>query len=736
MPLTAPAHGLQSRADALREQPCSALAAPATRWGRRPEHLEAVDTESLYLAVPRRGHVLSTVAEYFGNPIREAVAALSTSLARRPQADIARGLRPLQVSNRDIAVYRSDPEGTAWLIVSMWISSVATKALPTSASLVEAERWFFGGDATDSLTALPSGQAIRSAEKSLRAQVDVSAHYELLPYILDPHGPGSRLSVRRDPATQTARSRKRAEGIFYTPADVAEYMAGACLDALSADTPPTVFDPACGTGVFLRAALRNLRRRHPEKDVFSLASECLFGADIDPWPLDATAFVLLADTWTAPARLDMAPVAMWRRLRLNLACIDTLRIDPAEDGSPVVERDQADRGRPSISRLFPALRHGPTVILGNPPYADLGARSDLAELSRTFQTIAVKPQPNAEIYLAFIEQMLRLAELKMCAGALVLPLSIACNVGPQFTAARKLIAETRGLWRFAFFDREPHALFGEDVKTRNAIILWSRASPDASSILATGPLRKWRGNSRAAMFKGIRFTIVDGNVRAGIPKIEGECQAVALKVLSARWNRLEQAVRGVGRCALASSPNADDRTVFVGPTAYNFLNVFLRPPRALLHNNPNLSEHPLHAIRCASRQDAFAVFAVLSSHLAYWWWHAHGDGFHVSNRFIAGFPFGVEALTGPCGAVLSESGDELWSMIGTSPIISVNRGRSSLAFTPNGHDGMRRRIDQTLANLAGLETAFVDELQKFTARTVSATLRDHIITETDDKEVV
>ena len=32
-------------------------------------------------------------------------------------------------------------------------------------------------------------------------------------------------------------------------------------------------------------------------DAFSLASECLFGIDIDPWVLDAAAFVLVADSW-------------------------------------------------------------------------------------------------------------------------------------------------------------------------------------------------------------------------------------------------------------------------------------------------------------------------------------------------------------------------------------------------------------------------------------------------------
>jgi hypothetical protein len=690
--------------------------------------------ESFRLAVPRRGHVLSTVAEIYGNPIREAVAVLSGSLTRKPRADIARGLRALRTPSLDSETYRTDAERAAWVVVSIWITGVATKALSVSASLAQAEQGFFGDSATDGLTMLLSDQVIRRAETALRAAADASAYLQLLPYILDPHGPGSRLSVRRDPATRAARSRKRADGVFYTPADVAEYMAGACLDVLRADMPPIVFDPACGTGVFLRAALSELKRRHPEKDTLSLASECLFGADIDPWPLDAAAFVLLADTWTDPARQDMAPVIVWQRLRLNLACIDTLRIDPAEDAPPIAGRDQDNNGRLPISRLFSALKRGPTVILGNPPYADLGPRSDLAELGRVFQTVAVKPQPSAEIYLAFVEQMIRLAGVKTCAGALVLPLSIACNIGPQFTAVRKLIAETRGQWRFAFFDREPHALFGEDVKTRNAIILWSRVSLGARAVLATGPLRKWRGDSRAAMFRSLRFTEINTDIRAGIPKIEGDCQAAALKMLRIRWDRLEQAVQSTGRFTLAATPDADDKTVFVGPTAYNFLNVFLKPPRALLHSSQTLSEHPLHSIRCSSRQDALAVFAILSSHLMYWWWHTHGDGFHVSSRFISELPFGVDALTGQSVSTLSECGEELWSAIRSSPIISLNRGRTSLAYTPNGHDNIRGRIDQTLADLAGLEDAFVDELQQFTARTVLATLRDHANRESDDKE--
>ncbi len=701
--------------------------------------------------VPKRGHVISTIAETYGRPLRDAVAVLSGSLARHGEcANLHQELfdnrrwEPLQ------DMVRPEAEMASWSIVSMWVSAISIRALPASASLLDAECWFFGTNSPRRLTSLLSDNATRKAEKILRLKIDPTAYFQLLPYLLDPHGPGSRLSVSRDPGTRIARARKRAEGVFYTPADIAEYMAAACLDSLD-DDPFTVFDPACGTGVFLRAALREIQRRHPGRCAFEIASECLFGTDIDPWPLDATAFVLLTDVWKNRQEKRSTPAELWRQLRLNFACIDTLRIDPAEITNVSANRceslqvsrldtqslsycDMTANKRVPLSRLFPALNRGPSVVLGNPPYANVGDRDDFEALGRSFNTLAVKLQRNAEIYLLFLEQMIRLASPDRCAGSLVLPLSLACNVGSQFAAARKLISETPGDWRFAFFDREPQALFGEDVKTRNTIITWSRSASETDTRIETGPLRKWRGESRAEMFQTLRFTPIESDIRPGIPKVDGECQAAAFKVLSSRFNCLEQAVKGILRLNLAHAPNADNSSVFVGPTAYNFLNVFLKPPRDLLSDDKVLSEHPLYAISCASPKDALAVFAILTSHLAYWWWHAHGDGFHVNKRFIASLPFGLDALNGESVDKLVASGGELWSKIKLNPIVSLNRGRASLAYTPNGHDRIRRQADQVLADLAGLESAFVDELQQFTAHTVAAKLRGNNINQVYEEE--
>lgn len=717
----------------MTRQTTTSPAAPAPHLARNWSDPSALMDDETRLDVPRRGHVLTTAAEGYGAPVREAVRRLAVLPADESCEEAMAVLLPPPRRPAAPGVVRSDAELSAWTVVSAWVVGVATRALPPTAGLADAMTWFFPARDAGRLSEVLCSPAVREAEHCLWKSADPRAYFELLPYILDPHGIGSRLSVRRDPGTLAARQKKRADGVFYTSADVAEYMVKGCLNSIAngAEAPPTVFDPACGTGVFLRAALKGLRRRCSGASAFSLASECLFGADIDPWSAPASAFVLLADILSADGETPGCPAETWRRLRLNIACADTLLIDPAarapsSAGAKVgAGMERSADGRLPITELFPQLGAAPAIIVGNPPYADIGSRPDLEELGRVFSTLTTAPRAGSEIYVAFIEQLTRLADRDVCAASLVLPISIACNSGPQFEAARKLIQETAGRWRFAFFDREPQALFGEDVKTRNAILFWSRSRTETHATLSSGPLHKWRGDRRAEMFKNIRFTNFEGDIRRGIPRIDGRGQATALQALNARWYRLGQAVHGVGRSCLAETWDADDRTVFVGATAYNFLNVFLRPPTTNLADGPALSENPLHAVRCASAEDALAVYGMLASRLAYWWWRIHGDGFHVTRRFVVEFPFGLDGIEGACAEGLRESGAALWSAVKDEPVVSLNRGRRSFAYSPGGHDDIRTRMDKALISLAGLDSRFVDELQQFTARTVAAEFRGH-----------
>lgn len=699
--------------------------------------------ERVNLAVPRKGYVLSRAAEQYGSPLRYAVAVLTGSVSSKSAEVAWNRLYARRIVEPGEASSRAPLELAAWTVVAAWVVGVATGNLHRNASLLEAESWFLGGIAEAGFASLIPGNVLLEAEAALHEVADPKALHDLLPYILDPHGEGSRMSVMLRPETAEARARKRAEGVFYTPADVAGFMAAGVIRHLADDAMPlTVFDPACGSGVFLRAVLSELQRRSPGADVFDLACSCLYGTDIDPWAVNAATFVIFADCARAVQARGIAPITAWHALRLNLAHVDALRLDPGRavphddpervarlacraalrvGDLPDVTGSGARSGALAFQIVFPELAEGARIVIGNPPYANVGAESDLLSLSKRFETFQAAPRPTSDMYPLFVEQMTRLTAPDAHGGAMVLPLSIACNTGRQFLGLRRLLARTSGHWRFAFFDREPHALFGEDVKTRNAIVLWARLGGETEVRVSTGPLRKWRGGDRARMLESVGFTQIDADIRTGIPKVEGASQAQALAQLLGERRTLLTEVTHFGRATLSDAMRGNDTTVFVAATAYNFLSVFLRPEVLAVDTTEVLTENPMLALACPSREAALQVFALLSSRLAFWWWHVHGDGFHVSKHVVETMPIGEAFRSQTSAAELMRLGRLLWDQVAATPVISRNRGRTSLGFSAAASP-LREQIDALLAKALALPERFCLELERFCEGATSARL--------------
>lgn len=683
-------------------------------------------------SVPRRGHVLTSIAEAYGGPIRLAVAKIAAILDRQ-KLDLCPSLPVIAGSSLGSAIVNRRPaEIAAWHLCTQWVVGNALGALRPESSLEDAATWFAGSE-----TGTFGAAAAELEEQCLgavRSIAEPTVFADLLPYILDPHGPGSRLSVMRDATTQAARAEKRAHGVFYTPADVADYMTGLALAHLAPCHPVTVLDPACGTGVYLRAVLAALIAKHPTADPITLAEQSLFGVDIDPWAVDAAAYVLLHDVLTRETPRGLTPAATWRRLRLNLRVADALQIDPARGSGEAL--GEADRNRSQVNQnselpgivapqgerlqidhVFPRIGTGPRIVLGNPPYAGLGQRRDRSSLADHFETLGPGGSA-ADLHPLFVEQMVRLSAPES-SGALVLPLSIAFNTRRQYAALRRLVQETPGNWRFSFFDREPHALFGEDVKTRNAIVAWSRTCNDTDARILTGPLLKWRGSSRARMFAAIRFTPIKGSVADGIPKLGGAPQAQALTGLRTAHARAAMLHRTISIVKLADCFSADNSTVFVGSTAYNFLNVFMRPP-ARLQPEGDLSTNTIYAVRTRRSADAPVLFALLSSRIAFWLWHVLGDGFHVTRAFLEDVPLAAAQVSDTDRAALAELGTALWHEVRTRPVLSKNRGRQSLGFSAARSPDLQRRIDQIIIDAGALPAAFASDLDQFIQSVVAA----------------
>ena len=566
-------------------------------------------------SVPGSGSSLVAGTEARAVHVRRAVESVERAFAGR---EAVAGAWAAILANR----WQSEPASSpallarqaAWALISMRIIGRSVGALRAGASLRDGETWFLGETRapsllSDSVIEFSGHEAIRALE-SFTYDDDLR---DLLPYVLDAHGPGSRATVMRDPSTQISRRAKRASGVFYTPSDVAEFIVRETLGELGQATEyPCILDPACGSGVFLKAILDTARIQTPSLNCFDFVERCLHGIDINPLAVEAACFVLLHECLRSNSqRRSATPWSLWHRIRCNLCVADALTFsvarptrDPSGDLSDLRKRFDDTYVPPSTERLetqtattlfcegrplgsvFPSLASGADIVIGNPPYARIGPRDDAAALERRFESLSAGAVAGSDYFPVFVEMMWQFARPGRSASGMVVPLSLACSRRSQLGTVRRAIAASGGRWRFAFFDREPHALFGEEVKTRNTIVLRRDCSGDAGSATATietGPLRKWTSRQRNRLFDTIAFTPISDNtvsIATGIPKLDGTESARVFGRLARRTSRLRE-VCSFGSCLPGDVARGHgDAHVFVAGTAYNFLNVF-RPHRSL-----------------------------------------------------------------------------------------------------------------------------------------------------------
>ena len=699
-------------------------------------------------SVPAPGTSLVAATETFAGPVRAAVECVRRCLDERPSVSVSHA-HVLASRWREEPRRPQAPSAlqAAWALVSMRIVGRSVGALPRNASLRDAEAWFVGAIPTPSrLSDAVVEFADREATRKLETIEYDNDLRDLLPYVLDAHGPGSRASVMRDPRTGKARRAKKDAGVFYTPADVAEYIVREAMQALPPEAgTPLVLDPACGSGVFLKAVLDLAADRRPSLDRLDFVERSLHGIDVDPLAVDAACFVLLHECLRSAHRRQAPapPWSQWHRIRCNLCVADALTFRLAQPGadraddaavltdlrrrldSRYVEAHPApgdttatlfSRGQP-LASVFPTLAEGAHVVIGNPPYAPIGPRDDAAALTQRFASLPAGHRAGWDHFPAFVEMMWRLALPGRASSGMVVPLSLASSRRAQMTATRRAIMRSGGRWRFAFFDREPHALFGEEVKTRNAIVFRADASGrrTTETTIETGPLRRWTSRQRAALFDTVAFTPLPGvPIAAGVPKLDGDVCARAYRRLRRQTLRLRDMCATVDACLPQDAAAEESRPrVFVAGTAYNFLNAFLSH-RDLPEPRAPWSSSKLLCLGLRTAAEAHRVFAILSSRIAYWLWHVTADGFHVTRSFVLDLPVNDRLFSEPAKHALADVGSRLWEKVQAQRIISINGGRQTVSYRPHASEDLRDEIDARLLEALGLEPAFLDYLRSFT----------------------
>lgn len=710
------------------------------------------------LSVPHEGSSLESVTEARSKTIRHAVDILAKHTSEDYLEKVFQNIfapRWIGIGVSKVSIEKLKYRA-AWNLVCIWLTSRALNVQVVSFS--EAERLFYNlSNVHESLLSeLIEKEALLHGFQILsETQIDDN-FWDLFPYILDENGPGSRNSIIRNPHTFKSREDKRKGGVFFTPSDVADYMVDHVFrNVLGSFEKIKCLDPACGTGVFLKSLLQRAKSNSQSLSGLKYIINNLYGCDISGQSLDACAFVLLNECILELKEYQISPWSAWHLIRMNLVEANTLTVDKLINfertnhkktyeffkrvqnnlldsmyvPAPIIESIPQGETFTSITKIFPEILDGFDILIGNPPYSLLNSDEHKNSLIERFQSLTDENISKKNSYTLFIEMMWKLTTSNNSASALVTPLSIAYHSGKQYVACRNAMNWAGGKWQFSFFDREPHALFGEEVKTRNAILFHFENSDTPhrgqQAEIETGPLHKWTSRMRHELFSKIRFTnIGDFNVSKCIPKVNGFLQAEVFKSLRRELYKFPSMCVQLGKCSPSLAfQNESIPRVFVGATAYNFLNVY----RHLSPYNINLdsiSQSPIHFLEFNSEEDANMGFAVLSSRFTFWLWHTLGDGFHVTSWLFKEIPLSKNSFTESEYQRLSELGSELWTKIKKNQFISLNKGKQTYGFRPAHCRQELDNIDNLIINAAGLPIEFCDELKNFVHRNTLVDLND------------
>lgn len=670
--------------------------------------LEREKRSNFGAARPRPGKSLGALILAAQRPVRAAVAELAAG--QNSGVGAVNSLFECTLIGRG-AVIESPEIRLAWLLVNACVLHARKLGIARPRKLVESTTWFFGGAACAStLMSGVASDALVRADAILESMTIDENSIALFTYMAEPYGHVSRSCLLSEQA-RSIRMSKKADGVYYTPADVSEFLVSSLRD--SRTHAGAWLDPACGTGVFLRSVLANAIERNDctKNTALSFAYQNIFGIDKSALATDSCAFTLMLDLEAITFEAE-TPFNVWARLKQNIACMDATALVPSDEDRDLFERG----GNPaSLSGIFGPRGISFRFLVMNPPYAGAHKKG-----GKHGQRVRLAPSATAhrDLHLDFMEMMWRIDGIE-AAGA-VLPLSVATNTTKNYKAVRTALLQSSGRKELLLFDREPQALFGEDIKTRNAIVFRFACG---KSQTFTSSLLKWTAPQRPGIFTRGRLVAINPDLCATfLPKLGSTQEAKHYTMLAERrtagaadLKKIEQAPEIFRACLneLSSPSMRDSTAIAIASTAYNFLNCFSPQDIADQSNDSApLSSSPNVVLRFTCSETAAAAYALLTSRLSYWLWRVEGDGFHVTSEFLQKLPLWhlLDDITTRTN--LARHGLKIRNEALVRVTRSLNSGRRTYSFhCPFGHPSVKAVEKIVLTKIFG-DYAFASDLDR------------------------
>lgn len=471
---------------------------------------------------------------------------------------------------------------------------------------------------------------------------------------------------------RNSNQKKKKNGIYYTPPDVANFIVAQCVDSvLSFTDEPSILDCSCGSGVFVIQSLHYLESKqnfdHNLEVSMRTLERCIWGIDISPAAVDCCKAAILQyylDHYEgAVARLG----EIWSIVDRSIFRGDATHLQE------ILDRNQV------LPSHF-------DCIVGNPPYVTKGRESNL--------------------FIPFVDNLIHYSSDYSCA-ALLLPLSICYSQGGEFVRLRNKIQDDGATWTFMNYDRSPDSLFGDQVKTRNTILL--RSNTKSTNNIFTTNLQRWTSANRNSLFKNYSLCDISRvSISKCVPKISSVIEKAGYKCISL----------GSSKLSSLFAHRDSDFPLVVNGTAYNWLCVYDHLPPSVDENGRPYTSSTTRIYYLPDRESRDFCVAVLSNRIAYWFWSVIGDGFHFNASFLLDFKVGKETFTELQYAELCRLGRTYSEKIKTHPTVSYNAGKKIVNYSHLEAMDVVWHIEKIIISALNLSDDFAFHIEQWYSKQV------------------
>jgi len=311
------------------------------------------------------------------------------------------------------------------------------------------------------------------------------------------------------PGAGKPKSKRKRDGIFYTPEFVTRYIVERTLGKYLEENPGglgsvAVLDPACGSGAFLNQALEYLRDQHRIEFEGGRAGsgEGHFGELFSYDPAETDRTILLKNLYGVDLNeesVEITKLALWlktakRHQRLenldeNVRCGNSLIDDPGIAGAGAFKWESE----------FAAVmeRGGFDVVVGNPPYVNIDAFGHgspvFGHLRERYSDVYMD---KSDVLFYFIKKSIDLLKENGLMGFIV---SNAFLFSGKAKKLRNYILDNCSVLEIVNFER--HHVFRDAGITTCILVLQKNRTTPTSGVRGTAP-----DATMACSFRDERYT--------------------------------------------------------------------------------------------------------------------------------------------------------------------------------------------------------------------------------------